>query len=150
MKLLYPILLAGLLAAGCDRVKHAASTTLRKTSETVGKSATVVADGLATGAQQAAAQVIVSQALQLRGLQATKTTWERRDSAGVARAQLNMYVVFNQAFADTIQVKLLTREGVEYGRSKVLLLSVREDARIVAVPFDARTDFELGTRVQME
>ena len=139
-----------LLFVGCDRVKHAAKTTLRKSSETVGQSATVIADGLATGAQKEAVQWQVTPALQARGLQLGKASLSRTDSSGVKQAKLTMYVIFNQNFADTLRVKLYTQQGAEYGRSKVLVAGHRDDARPVEVFFDRRTEIELGTKVAVE
>ena len=141
--------LAGLLLS-CDRVKHAAKTTLRKTSETVGQSATVVADGLATGAQKEIVQVQASSALQSRGLQLGKASLTNADSSGQHQVRLTMYVIFNQTFVDTVRVKLYTQQGTEYGRSKVLVKGTRDSARPVVVPFDPRTETELGTKVTVE
>jgi hypothetical protein len=145
-----PILFALLVFGGCDRVKHAAKTTLRKTSETVGQSATVVADGLATGAQKEAVQVQASPALQGRGLELGKASLSSADSSGVQQVQLTMYVVFQQNFADTVRVKLFTRQGAEYGRSKVWVQGARDNARPIVVRFDPRTETELGTKVTLD
>ncbi len=141
--------LAGLLLS-CDRVKHAAKMTLRKTSETVGQSATVVADGLATGAQKEAVQVQASPALQGRGLQLGKASLASSDSIGQHQVSLTMYVIFNQDFADTVQVKLYTQQGAEYGRSKVLVKGTRDNARPIVVRFDPHIETELGTKVTIE
>ena len=149
MKLL-PLLCALVLLLGCDRVKHAAKTTLRKTSETVGQSATVVADGLATGAQKEAVQVQVSPTLQARGLQLGKSSLSSTDSSGVKQTRLLLYVIFKQNFADTVRVKLYTQQGAEYGRSKILVAGHRDDARPIEVRFDRRTEVELGTKVAVE
>lgn len=148
-----PLLLVCSLAAfllGCDRVKHAAKTTLRQTSETVGQSATVVADGLATGAQREAVQVQASTALQNRGLELGKASLSSTDSSGQRQVKLTMYVIFKQNFADTVRVKLFTRQGTEYGRSNVLVKGTRDNARPLVVRFDPRTETELGTKVTIE
>ena len=141
--------LAGLLLS-CDRVKHAAKTTLRKTSETVGQSATVVADGLATGAQKEAVQVQASPALQGRGLELGKASLTSTDSSSQHQVRLTMYVIFKQNFSDTVRVKLYTQQGVEYGRSKILVRGLRDNARPIVVGFDPRTETELGTKVTIE
>jgi len=145
-----PLFIALLLFSGCDRVKHAAKSTLRKTSETVGQSATVVADGLATGAQKEAVQVQASPALQGRGLQLGKASLSSTDSIGGQQVQLTIYVIFQQNFADTVRVKLFTRQGAEYGRSQVWVQGTRDSARPIVVRFDPRTETELGTRVTLE
>ncbi len=135
---------------GCDRVKHSAKETLRTTSETVGQSATVVADGLATGAQREAAQTGLSAALQARGLRLGKSFVAGDDSVRAGRPQLSLYVIFERAFRDTVRVRLLDNSGVEYGRSRVLLQGRAEEARPFPVRFDPHTHFELGTQVVVE
>ncbi|MDQ2772812.1 MAG: hypothetical protein M3Y54_20200 [Bacteroidota bacterium] len=135
---------------GCDRVKHRAKETLRQTSETVGQSATVVADGLATGAQREAAQTRLSPALQARGLQLGKSFVASDDSVRAGRPQLALYVIFERAFRDTVRVRLLDNQGAEYGRSRVLLQGRADEARPFPVHFDSHLHFELGTQVVVE
>ena len=113
-------LFAGLGLSGCDRAKHQAKETLRSPSETAGQSATAVADGLATGAQREAAQTRLSAALQARGLRLGKSFVAGDDSVRAGRPQLALYVIFERAFRDSVRVRLLDNNGVEYGRSRVL------------------------------
>ncbi|WP_375417647.1 hypothetical protein [uncultured Hymenobacter sp.] len=146
----------------CERVKDAAKATVHKTGEVVGSSATVLADGVATGAARAAARGELSAALRGRGLQlgkistgpaAVPTPSAPTDPGLSARPttnRLTLYVIFNQVFADTITVRLFTSENLEYGRRRVFLRGHRDEARPVDVVFDPRTDFELGTKVVVE
>ncbi|MBO2007788.1 hypothetical protein [Hymenobacter negativus] len=131
-------------------MKHKAKETLRETSETVGQSATVVADGLATGAQRAAAQTSLSAALQARGLRLGKSFVASDDSARAGRPQLLLYVIFERAFQDTVRVRLLDNQGTEYGRSRLLLQGKADDARPFPVRFEPHLHFELGTQVVVE
>lgn len=151
--LLFLVLLASLTA--CDRVKDVAKTTVRKTGEVVGTSATVLADGVATGAGRAAMHAELSAGLRERGLQLGQlTTGEApapdAGNAAPAPKRLTLYIVFNQAFADTVMVKLFNSEKQEYGRRRLYLAGRRDEARPVDVDFDPRTGFELGTRVVVE
>jgi hypothetical protein len=140
----------GLLTTACDRVKHKAKETLRKTSETVGQSATVVADGLATGAQREAAQIVLSSALQAQGLRLGKSFVASADSIRAGRPQLALYIIFERAFRDTVRVRLLDNQGAEYGRSRVLLQGKPDEAHQVPVHFAPNTNFELGTKAIVE
>ena len=135
---------------GCDRVKQKDKETLRQPSETVGQSATVVADGLATGAQREAAQARLGAALQARGLRLGKSFVNGDDSVRAGRPQLSLYVIFERAFRDTVLVRLLDNNGVEYGRSRVLVQGRADEARPFPVRFDSHLHFELGTQVVVE
>lgn len=148
--------------AGCERVKDAAKATVHKTGEVVGSSATVLADGVATGAARSAARVELSAGLRSRGLQLGKistgpaappTPAAPTDPGLSARPtanRLTLYVIFNQAFADTVTVKLFTSENLEYGRRRLWLKGRRNEARPVDVVFDPRTELELGTKAVVE
>ena len=144
------IWLLALSLSACDRVKHGAKETLRKTSETVGQSATVVADGLATGAQREAAQTRLSPALRARGMRLGKYFVASDDSVRVGRPQLSLYIIFERTFRDTVRVRLLDNNGVEYGRSRILVVGKADDARPLPVRFDPHAHFELGTQVVVE
>ena len=150
MRQLFLVAGSAALLLGCDRVKHTAKDTLRRTSETVGQSATVVADGLATGAQHEAVQIALSPALRARGLQLGKSFLASNDSVRAGRPQLSLYVIFNRGFSDTVRVRVLDNQGLEYGRSRLLLRGRADEARPVPVRFDPHTSFELGTQVVVE
>ncbi|AWM31758.1 hypothetical protein [Hymenobacter nivis] len=135
---------------GCDRGKHSAQDTLRNTAEAAGQSTTVAADGLATGAQREAAQTGLSAALQARGLRLGKSFVAGDDSVRAGRPQLSLYVIFERTFRDTVRVRLLDNNGVEYGRSRVLLQGRADEARPFPVRFDPHMHFELGTQVVVE
>lgn len=142
------ILLFGL--AGCNRDRQKSPETLRPTSETGAQPATVVADGLATGAQREAAQTRLSAALQARGLRLGKSFVTSEDSVRAGRPQLALYVIFERTFRDTVRVRLLDNQGAEYGRSRVLVQGRAEEARPFPVYFNSHLHFELGTQVVVE
>ncbi|WP_216689125.1 hypothetical protein [Hymenobacter siberiensis] len=144
------IFMLALGLVGCDRTKHEATETLRKPSETASPSATALADGLATGARRETAQTNLSPTLRARGLRLGKSFVAGDDSVRAGRPQLSLYVIFERAFRDTVRVRLLDNNGMEYGRSRVLLQGKAHEAQPFPVRFNPHLHFELGTQVVVE
>ncbi len=140
---------------GCDELTN--RDKLQKAGETVGRSATVIVDGIGEGIKRAdKRQLVVGEELKTRGLRTGKFKVDKAESGGLTEKEpdgdnrLTVYCIFDKAFDRSVTVTLFDEAGEEYGRTKVKLTGKAGDARNVDFVFDPRTDIERGTKVVME
>lgn len=150
--LIAAFLLASL--ASCDEFTD--RTTLQKAGETVGRSATVIVDGIGEGIKRAdKRQLVVSEGLKKKGLRTGKFKVSKAETGLTDKEpegdnRLTVYCIFDKALDRNITFTLFDEAGEEYGRARVRLVGKAGDARNVDVVFDPRTDIERGTKVVVE
>jgi len=154
MKTRLPFLLCCSLAlTGCDELTDKGGATLHKAGETVGRSATVIVDGIGEGIKRAdKRQIVLDEDLKARGLRTGKFKVDRAEAADGEKEpegdnRLTIYCIFDKDVNRTVTVTLFDEAGEEYGRTRLTLKGKAGDARNVEFVFDPRTDIERGTRI---
>ena len=138
----------------CDSL--ASKETLQKAGATVGQSATVIVDGIGEGIKRAdKRQLVLSEALQKKGLRTGKFTVSKDDTEDAAKKpegdnRLTVYCIFDHNLTRPITATLVDEAGQEYGRKRVTVTGKAGDARNVDFIFDPRTDIERGTKITLE
>ena len=149
---------AGLIAltalTACEELTD--RTRLQKAGETVGRSATVIVDGIGEGIKRAdKRQLVVSEELKKKGLRTGKFRVDKAETGLTDKEpegdnRLTIYCIFDRSFSRPVTVTLFDEAGEEYGRTRLTLSGRAGDARNVDFTFDARTDIERGTKMVVE
>ena len=145
LNLLIPAALSCAILFNCTRAKEAANDG----GEFVGETVTEFVDGVTSGVETATAVSIdMSDELKQHGLelgvvQFDASEWEASDNV------LEVYVIFNQAFNDTVNVKVMDENGLEIGRANAAMEAEAGDAGYYDFVFDERTNIDTDDKVVM-
>lgn len=135
---------------GCDQLTEKGGTTLHKAGETVGRSATVLVDGIGEGIKGAdKRQLVLGDKLQQRGLRTGKFFVDKAEEAE-GDNRLTVYCIFERDFSRAVTATLFDEAGQEYGRKRITLSGKAGDARNVDFVFEPRTDIERGTKIVLD
>jgi hypothetical protein len=138
----------------CDELTN--RDNLQKAGETVGRSATVLVDGIGEGIKRAdKRQLVIGEELKKRGLRTGKFKVDKAETGVTEKApegdnRLTVYCIFDKSFSRNVTVTLFDEAGEEYGRTRLNLSGKASDARNIDFVFDARTDIERGTKIVLE
>jgi CRISPR/Cas system-associated protein Cas5 (RAMP superfamily) len=121
---------------------------LAETSENVGKSAATAVKSIKKGIEKISQiKIEVSEGLKERGVSTGKITL---DSKGGRHNVLNVYLIFDKAINRNLSLKIYNNEGIEIGRTKVLVKGEAGDAKIVDFVFDKRTNIDRDNKIVLE
>ena len=142
------IICSVLAIAGCGRMVDGTKDALNKGGELAGSAATEVIEGVATGVEDTwSINVVLSDDLKAHGLTVGKTQVEA-DSAGMDN-QLIVYVSADKAFSRAVSAVATDEEGSEMGRSALQIDLTAGNADYFTFKFQARTDLERKSRVEI-
>ena len=121
---------------------------LANTSEKVGESAASIVKGMKSGIEKASAiKIDITEELKNRGVSNGKVAL---NSKGGHHNVLNVYMVFDKKINRNIIVKVQDSQGLEIGRSKVLVAAEAGDAKFIDFVFDKRTDIDRDNKITMQ
>lgn len=63
---------------------------------------------------------------------------------------LNVYLIFDKKISRNVTMKVMDAEGLELGRTKVLVKGEPGDAKFVDFVFDTRTNIDRDNKIIME
>lgn len=142
------ILTVAALAMSCGRVVEGTKDALNKGGELAGSAATEVIEGVTTGVEDTwSVDVSLSQELAKQGLAIGKTQVEP-DSAGMDN-RLIVYISSTHAYQGTLNAVALDEEGREMGRASLAADLPAGSADYYTLQFQARTDLERKSRVEI-
>ncbi len=137
-----------LALCACGRMAEGTKDALNKGGELAGSAATEVIEGVTTGVEDTwSVDVVLAEELRTRGLAVGKTQVES-DSAGMDN-RLIIYLSSERAFADTLHATAVDEDGREMGRSNLVLNLSAGSADYHTLIFQARTDLERKSRVEI-
>ena len=149
MKSLILVLLSGLLFISCNDVKEKAKETINKGGRAVGETASEFADGLKDGVENSfESKIELSDELQAKGISLGKYYIESEETTGNDN-KLVIYIITEKDFKAPLTFKLINKNGVEYGRKKIEVEGKAGEANYYDVVFDARTDIELKSTIEI-
>ncbi len=123
----------------CNHAKDA----MNKTGQLVGKGASEFVNGVGQGIDKTfECKIDLSDNLKQQGLKSGKFA--------VSDSILTVYFMFDKDFNQTIKVKVLDKNGLEYGRTNLLLQGKKDSAQYVDFKFDGRTKIESKSDFKME
>jgi hypothetical protein len=137
------------LFGACDRVKQTAKDTINKTGETVGNATTEFADGVSEGLDKTYQSILkLSPQLQEQGVRTGKFSVAGTDSS--QNNVLTVYLIFAKPFDKEVLVRVLDRNGLEYGRAKLHVAGTPGDAGYYDFVFNKRTQLESKSQFILE
>lgn len=154
LRVLVVLAVSASLLTGCEELTN--RDKLQKAGETVGRSATVIVDGIGEGIKRAdKRQIALSEDLTKRGLRTGKFKVDKAETPTGGKEpegdnRLTVYCIFDKDFKRTVTVTLFDEAGEEYGRTRVPLTGKSGDAHNVDFVFDPRTDIERGSKITIE
>ncbi|HLO43098.1 MAG TPA: hypothetical protein VK175_02120 [Leadbetterella sp.] len=145
-KLLITLLFAQTALLSCQTDEG--NEKLAEAGETVGKSAATIAKSVKSGIEKATKiNINISENLKTRGLSTGKVTL---GSKGGRHNVLNVYMIFEKRINRNLTMKVLDADGLELGRTKVLVKGEAGDAKFVDFVFDTRTNIDRDNKIVME
>ncbi|GGB67352.1 hypothetical protein GCM10007424_04190 [Flavobacterium suaedae] len=149
MKSLVLVLLSGLLFISCNDVKERTKDTLNEGGRVVGETASEIADGLKDGIKNTLdSKIELSDTLQSKGISIGKYYTES-DIETNNDNKLVIYIITEQDFKAPLTFKLTDKKGVEYGRKQIEVEGKAGEANYYDVVFDARTDIESKSTIEI-
>jgi hypothetical protein len=147
-KILLPIIALGLIIS-CSDVKEKAKSTLNKSGEAVGETATEFIEGVTEGVDRTLdSNIILSEALKKQGLNTGKFYIES-DSLGKDN-KLVIYLITEKDFKGKLTFKVVDKKGLETGRQSLELNRKAGEAAYHDIIFDGRTDIEVKSTIQID
>jgi len=148
--ILHSFLVTLITLTSCDWVKDKTKKTINKSGEIAGKTATEFVGGVAEGIDKTLqCEIVLSSILQEKGMATGKFSIEN-DSVGGENNLLIVYVIFNKDFKKEVVVKAMDKNGLENGRSKVLIEGKAGEANYIDFRFDKRTNIESKSKLIFE
>jgi hypothetical protein len=145
-KLLITLLFAQTALLSCQTDEG--NEKLAEAGETVGKSAATIAKSVKSGIEKATKiNIDISENLKTRGLSTGKVTL---GSKGGRHNVLNVYMIFEKRINRNLTMKVLDADGLELGRTKILVKGEAGDAKFVDFVFDTRTNIDRDNKIVME
>lgn len=140
---LYFILLVLPILMSCNRAKQETENVVNKTGQIIGKGASQFIGGMGEGIDKTfQCKITLSDSIKLKGLSTGK--YEVSDSI------LTIYLLFDKDFNKTIQVTVTDKNGLEYGRTLLIVTAKKGDAHFFDFKFDRRTKIESKSNFKME
>ena len=146
-------LLAGLILStslvACGWAQEKTKGALNKGGELAGSAATEVIEGVTTGVERTwALDVQLSEDLRTKGLKLGKVDLESGSSRKDNR--LVIYLSTERTFNDTISAVAFDKDGLEMGRTALLLDKAAGTGDFHVVQFQEFTDLERKSRVEIK
>ncbi|VXC14720.1 conserved hypothetical protein [Flavobacterium sp. 9AF] len=139
-----------LLLHSCNNVKEKTKETINKTGETVGKSATEFFDGVSDGVKKTLdCEITLSQDLIKKGLQTGKYEIKSKSNDDNDNT-LILYLIFNDNFKQTLNLKAFDKENIEIGRSNLEVSGKKGSAEYFEFYFNDKTDIESKSKITIE
>lgn len=134
----------------CGRIKKKTTETMNKGGEAVGETATEFFEGVTEGVEKSLeCEIELSDELKEAGLKTGKLTIGN-DTAGGNNNKVTVYFIFDKAVNDTLSVKVSNKEGLELGRSTVIVNGAAGEAGYYDVVFDKRTYIEVKSKIEIQ
>lgn len=142
------LLCAILLLGGCDWAGKKTKQALNKGGELAGSAATEVIEGVTTGVERTwKVDVRLSSDLQDRGLILGKTQVMGDEQGRDNR--LVVYLSTEQGLSDTLSAIAFDKDGLEMGRTQLVLEAAANTGDHYELQFQERTDLERKSRVEI-
>ena len=140
--------LACIILGSCNWAGEKTKNALNKGGELAGSAATEVIEGVTTGVEDSwSVDVRLSEALKEKGLTLGKTTLES-DASGRDN-KLIVYLSSERAVADTVMAIAYDQDGAEMGRTTIAINMSAGSGDFHVLQFQAYTDLERKSRVEL-
>lgn len=132
----------------CNGVKQEAKDAINKSGEIIGESSSEFIDGVSKGIDKKFKCEFELDSAKFSGIETGK--YEILESVGADDNILSLYLIFNKSVSDSAIVKVYDQENLEYGRAKVFISGVKDDAHYIDIQFDDRVSLESISKFTFE
>lgn len=145
----YFIILLVLTTVSCDWAKQKTKQSVNKTGEVVGKAGSEFVNGVAKGVEKTFdSQIEISSDLKAHGLKTGKVLISSSDSA--TDNILTPYFIFDGNIDQPVTIKVISEDGLEYGRVTQQLTGKKGEAHYVDFVFEKRTNIDGRSKITVE
>ena len=149
MKTIIYLITVLVLMTSCNRAKDKAKDVIKGSGEIVGKSVSEFGKGITEGVEETfELKIETSEELKSNGIELGKIEFNS-DSIGTDNL-LSVYLIFNQPFNKSIQVKVFDHNNLEMGRSSITINADSGEANYYDFQFDKRTNIDTDSKIIME
>lgn len=137
----YTLLFLMLSFLSCNWAKEKTKSAINKTGEVVGKTGSEFTQGVVKGVEKTFQnEVVISDNLKKAGLSTGKIIIDGTDST--RDNLITAYIIFNENFDQSVTVKVISEDKLEYGRSTQVIKGAKGEARYIDFVFDKRTNID--------
>lgn len=133
----------------CDEIKSKTKSKIKNVGENIGSGASELGKGLKDGVEDSFVMSIEkNDEHKSMGLEFGKVLTP--GMGPIPDNSFDVYVIFNEAFNDTLLVKVFDKNGDEIGRQKAEFSGKKDEARYVRTEFDHRTNIDYDSKITIE
>ena len=136
-------LLILLTVFSCNKIKETSRETINKSGEIIGESSSEFIDGVSNGIDKKFHCIFEFEGA---NNQLSTGKYSLAKSGTSNNDILILYVIFNNSLQKEFTVKAIDKEGLEYGRTKILFSGKKDEAKYFDIEFDKRVNLESQTR----
>ena len=138
-KCIFAIFLLAIVS--CNWAKDKTKEAVNKTGEVVAKAGAEFSQGVAEGVEKTFQnEVVLSEQLVSKGIKTGKMMMIGTDST--TDNILSAYLIFQKDFNEGLMVRVINKEGEEYGRIVQEVTGKKDEAKYVDFVFDKRTNID--------
>jgi hypothetical protein len=149
MKSIYPIFILCLLCFSCSKMKEQTKSALKEGGKVVGESVSEFSKGLSEGVENTfKINITTSEEIATKGISFGKITLS--NASGGSDNVLNVYMIFDRDFNDTLSLKVFDHQDLEMGRSSKVIAAKKSEADFYEFQFSQKTNIDSDSSIFME
>jgi hypothetical protein len=149
MRSIYAVFLLCLLCFSCSKMKEKTKNALKEGGKVVGESVSEFSKGLSEGVENTfKININASEEIIDRGLTFGKITLG--NASGGSDNILNVYLIFDHDFNDTLSLKVFDHQDLEMGRSSKVIIAKKGEADFYEFEFSKKTNIDSDSKIYME
>jgi len=138
-----------LIVFSCGRVKEKAKDSINSGGELVGKTAAEFIEGVSEGVEETIeCDVRLSEELIENGLSTGKYIVESENSS--SNNKFTTYLIFENDFSSEVKAIVLDKNGIEIGRTNLMIKGKADEAGYFDFVFDERTHIEAKSIIKVQ
>jgi hypothetical protein len=144
-----PFLLLLVVFISCDRIKNKTKETINQSGEVVGKSAAEFFEGVSEGVEVTIdCDLILSEEVINEGVSTGKYSVGRENSSNYNK--LTVYFIFEKDIKTEYTAIVDDKNGLEIGRTKLLIEGLAGETGYFDFVFDERTNIEVKSSINIK
>ncbi|QHI34720.1 hypothetical protein IMCC3317_00630 [Kordia antarctica] len=149
MKAFFAVLLMCFVCFSCSKVKETTKSAIKEGGKIVGESVGEFGKGLSEGVEKSfKINISASEEITNKGVSFGKITLS--NSVGGSDNILNVYLIFDQDFDETLSLKVFDNENLEMGRTSTFVSAKKGEADFFEFQFNKKTNIDSDSMIFME
>lgn len=149
MKSISYLLLLLLFCFSCGKVKETTKSAIKEGGKIVGESVGEFSKGVSEGVEETFQITInANESIKSKGISFGKITLG--SAYGGRDNMLNVYMIFDQDFSDTLYLKVFDNNDLEMGRTHEVITAKKGEADFYEFQFNKKTNIDSDSKIFME